>query len=212
MIESLSQQPIGAFLDALASGAPTPGGGSVAALSGAMAAGLVGMVCALTVGKKGYDEVQGEVRSIAEQADALRAELAGLAQADIDVFGRLASAYKLPRITEADAASRRAAIQTVTRQAAEVPLAVGRAAVALLPLCAPAASRFNRTVASDIGVAVQLVRAAVQSAIINVEVNLSSLEDQRYVREARAQLDDLTVGLDDEIAGVLEIVRERIRG
>ena len=147
----------------------------------------------------------------ASKPRTLRAELTRLAQADIDVFGRLSGAYKLPRTTEADAATRRAAIQSVTRRAAEVPMAVARAAVSLLPLCAPAASRFNRTVASDIGVAVQLVRAAVQSAILNVEVNLASLEDQRYVREARAQLEDLTVGLDDEIAGVLEIVRERMR-
>jgi formiminotetrahydrofolate cyclodeaminase len=212
MTDSLSDQPIGAFLDALASSAPTPGGGSVAALTGAMAAGLVGMVCALTIGKKSYDEVQEEARGLAEQAAALRAELLGLAQADVDVFGRLSTAYKLPRTTEADAASRRAAIQLVTRQAAEVPMAVARAAVALLPLCAPAASRFNRTVASDIGVAVVLVRAAVHSAILNVEVNLATLEDQRYVREARAQLEDLTIGLDDEIAGVLEIVQERVRG
>src|SRR5262249_54403758 len=157
------------FLDALASSAPTPGGGSVAALTGAMAAGLIGMVCTLTIGKPQYAEVEAEVQSINEQAGKLRAELQELAQADINVFQRLSAAYKLPRTTDADAASRRDAIQAVTRQAANIPLRTARAAVALLPLCAPLASRGNRLVVSDVGVAVLLLRAAVQSALLNVE-------------------------------------------
>ena len=211
MTEQLVEQPIGAFLDTLASKAPTPGGGSVAALSGAMAAGLVSMVCALTVGKQQYADVQEEATAISLQAENLRRELQELAQADIDIFSRLAGTYKLPRITEADAASRKAAIQTVTRQAAEIPLRTARASVALLPLCAPLASRGNRMVVSDIGVAVLLIRAAVQSALLNVEINLATLEDARYVREIRAQIEDMTVGLDDEVAGVLDIVQSRIR-
>lgn len=211
MIESLDQQPVSAFLDTLASSASTPGGGSVAALTGAMAAGLASMVCALTIGKKQYADFADEVQEIHQQAEALRKEFQELGQADIDVFGRLSAAYKLPRTTDADAASRRAAIQTVTRQAAEVPLRVARAGMALLPLCAPLARRGNRTVTSDVGVAVELIRAAVQSSVINTEVNLVSLEDQRYVREVRAQLEDLTVGLNEEVAGVLAIVQERMR-
>ena len=208
--ESLNQQPIGAFLDALASNAPAPGGGSTAALTGAMAAGLVSMVCALTVGKRQYADVEEEVSGIGQQAETLRATFQELAQGDIDVFSRLSATYKLPRTTDADAASRRAAIQTVTRFAAEIPLRTARAAVALLPLCEPLARKCNHNVVSDVGVAVVLTRAAVQSSLLNVEVNLVALEDARYVRETRAQVDDLRLGLDEHVAEVLAIVQDRI--
>src|SRR5690606_7153008 len=126
-------------------------------------------------------------------------EFLQLAQEDVEVFGRLSAAYKLPRTTEADAASRQAAIQQVTRLAAEVPLRTAQAAVALLPLCTALAPRVGRLIVSDIGVAVVLARATVQSAILNVEINLAGLEDQLYVRETRARIEDLIVGLSEEV-------------
>lgn len=210
MNEPLLDQRLGQFLDELASAAPTPGGGSVAALNGAMAAGLITMVCDLTIGKPQYVEFEAEAGELRRRAEALRSELQDLAQADIDVFNRLSVAYKLPRTTDADAAGRRAAIQTVTRQAAEVPLRSARAAAALLPLCTPLARHGNRNVVSDIGVAALLVRAVVPAALLNVEINLAALEDQFFVRQVRAQVEDLTIGLDEEAEGVLAIVRERI--
>lgn len=210
MNDDLSQQTLGAFLDALASNAPTPGGGSVAAFNGAMAAGLISMVCALTRGKPQFADFEEEIRAVHEQSEELRYEFQQLAQQDITIFQHLSAAYKLPRTTDADAASRRAAIQKVTREAAEVPLRTARAAVRLLPLCTRIASRCNRLIVSDVGVAAVLARATVQSALLNVEINLSSLEDTIYVREVRAQIEDLTVGLAEETAGVVEIVRTRI--
>lgn len=210
MTESLDMQPIGTFLDALASSAPTPGGGSVAALGGAMAAGLVSMVCALTIGKKQYAAIEAEVRGFQDRAEALRGELQRLAAEDIEVFTRLAAAYKLPRITEADAATRQAAIQQVTRSAAEVPLRTAQAAAAILPLCTALAPQVSRLIVSDIGVAAILARATVQSAILNIEINLSGLADQIFVRETRAQVEDLVIGLSEETEGVVKIVRGRI--
>jgi methenyltetrahydrofolate cyclohydrolase len=212
MTEQLLDKPLRQFLGELASDAPTPGGGSVAALTGAMAAGLLTMVCDLTIGKKQYAEFEGEARSLRQRSEALRSELEALAQADVDVFGHLSAAYKLPRTTDADAASRRAAIQKVTRQATEVPLRIARAASALLPLCAPLARHGNRSAVSDVGVAVQLLQAAVPAALLNVEINLSVLEDTIFVRQTRAQAEDLTIGLDEEVDGVLALVRERIAG
>jgi formiminotetrahydrofolate cyclodeaminase len=168
------------------------------------------MVCDLTIGKKGYVEFEEEAGRLRERAEALRAELQSLAQADVDVFDHLSAAYKLPRTTDADAASRRAAIQQVTRQATEIPLRVARAATALLPLCAPLARHGNRNAVSDVGVAVLLVQAAVPAALLNVEINLAVLEDQLFVRQTRAQAEDLTIGLGEEAAGVVALVRERI--
>jgi formiminotetrahydrofolate cyclodeaminase len=212
MSEQLLDQSVGRFLDELASKSPTPGGGAVAALSGAMAAGLITMVCELTSGKPQYAEFEAEAQALRERAEALRAELQQLAQADVDVFNHLSAAYKLPRTTEADAASRRAAIQKVTRQATEIPLRVARAATALLPLCTPVARHGNRTAVSDVGVAALLVQSAVLAALLNVETNLVALEDQIFVRQTRAQVEDLSIGLVEEVAGVLAIVRERIVG
>ncbi len=210
--QQLLDQPIRQFLDQLASATPAPGGGSIAALSGAMAAGLLTMVCDLTIGKKQYVEFEEEARALRERSETLRAELQSLAQADVDVFNHLAAAYKLPRTTDADAASRRAAIQKVTRGATEVPLRIARATSALLPLCAPLARHGNRNAVSDVGVAVLLVQAAVPSALLNVEINLAVLEDQLFVRQTRAQAEDLTIGLDVVVMGVLALVRERIAG
>jgi formiminotetrahydrofolate cyclodeaminase len=210
MSEQLLDMSVGQFLDVLASKSSTPGGGAIAALSGAMAAGLITMVCELTVGRQRYAAFDDEARGLRERSMALRAELQQLAQADIAAFDHLSAAYKLPLTTEADAASRRAAIQQTTRQATEVPMRIARAAVALLPLCAPLAQHGNRTAVSDVGVAALMVRAAVPAALINVEANLASLEDQIFVRQTRAQAEDLTLGIDEEVAAVLALVRQRI--
>jgi formiminotetrahydrofolate cyclodeaminase len=204
-------QSVGQFLDALASGAPTPGGGSTAALSGAMAAGLISMVCNLSIGKKQLADFEGEARAILARSEELRTELQSLAQEDIAAFERLMAAYRLPRQTDADAASRKAAIQTMTKRATDVPLRTARAAVALLPLCVPLARQGNRQAVSDIGVAALLIQATVPSALLNVDINLHALDDQAFVRDVRAQVADLTIGLQDEIAGILTMVRDRMR-
>ncbi|MFO7168028.1 MAG: cyclodeaminase/cyclohydrolase family protein [Chloroflexota bacterium] len=212
MSEQLLDKTLGTFLNELASGAPTPGGGSVAALTGAMAAGLITMVCDLTIGKKAYAEFEAEAMSIRARAEELRAELQQLAQDDITTFSHLSAAYKLPRTTEADAASRKAAIQRVLREATEVPLRTARAVVSLLPLCAPVARHGNRSAVSDVAAAAILIRAAVPAALLNVETNLMMLEDQLFVHQTRAQVEDLTIGLDEEVEGVLALARARIQG
>ena len=200
---------VGQFLDALASGASTPGGGSTAALSGAMAAGLISMVCHLSIGKKQLADFESEAQAILARSEELRAELQSLAQEDIVAFQHLMAAYRLPRQT--DAASRKAAIQTMTNRATDVPLRTARAAVALLPLCVPLARQGNRQAVSDIGVAALLIQATVPSALLNVDINLHALDDQAFVRDIRAQIADLTIGLQDEIAGILTMVRDRMR-
>ena len=210
MSEQLLELPLERFLDQLASAAPTPGGGSAAALTGAMAAGLISMVCNLTIGKRQYAEFEPEALALRERAEALRAELQGLAQADVEAFNRLSAAYKLPRTTDADAATRQAAIQNATKLATEAPLRTARTVADLLPLCAPLARSGNRLLASDIGVAALLIRSAVPAALLNVEINLGALDDQQFVRDIRAQVSDLTIGLDEEIQGVLALVQERM--
>lgn len=211
MTNSLQEQTIGTFLDTLASSAPTPGGGSVAALNGAMAAGLISMVCAVTLARNKQNHDAEEMQAVQQQAEQLRMQLQTRAQEDIEIFEHLSAAYKLPRTTDADAATRRAAIQKITRQATEVPLKTAHHASSLLPLCTALVHTCGRLLVSDIGVAALLARSSVQSALLNVEINLSSLDDELFVRDVRAQVEDITVGLAEETRGVVEIVQNRIR-
>jgi methenyltetrahydrofolate cyclohydrolase len=210
MTGTLQDQTMAEFLNALASSAPTPGGGSVAAFNGAIAAGLISMVGSITLGKKKPPENKETVESIHAQAEELRQQLQALAQADVEVFNHLSAAYKLPRTTDADAAARKEAIQKITREAAEVPLKTARAAAAVLPLCSAMVESCSRLLVSDIGVAAILARATVQSSLLNVEINLATLEDAIFVRETRAHMEDLSVGLDEEASSILEVVRNRI--
>lgn len=209
---TLLQVPITEFLDQLATKEPVPGGGSVAAVSGAMAAGLISMVCSLTLGKKKYAEVEDEIRGLMDRSESLRRELQELADADVEAFRRLSAAYKLPRETTADIAIRRDAIQKATRIATDVPLRAAQAAAAILPLCSPAAQKGNSAAVSDVGVAVLLAQAAVRSALLNVEINLNSLEDQFYVRETRAEVAKLTATLHDDTETVMALVNQQLQG
>ncbi|ABX07102.1 MAG TPA: formiminotransferase-cyclodeaminase [Herpetosiphon sp.] len=209
---TLLQVPITEFLDQLATKEPVPGGGSVAAVSGAMAAGLISMVCSLTLGKKKYAEVEDEIRGLMDRSESLRRELQELADADVEAFRRLSAAYKLPRETTADIAIRRDAIQKATRIATDVPLRAAQAAAAILPLCSPAAQKGNSAAVSDVGVAVLLAQAAVRSALLNVEINLNTLEDQFYVRETRAEVAKLTATLHDDTEAVMALVNQQLQG
>jgi len=210
MEQNTLDSSLGGFLDALASGAATPGGGGAAAIAGSMGAALVSMVCNLTIGRERYAAVQDEMREILDRAEALRAELQQLAQDDVAAFNRLSAAYKLPRVTDADIAIRRDAIQGSLKRATEVPLRTARAAAAILPLCAPLAERGNQAAVSDVGVAALLAHAAVRSALFNVDINLRSIDDQMYSLQVRREVERLTDGLADEAERVAAMVADRI--
>lgn len=212
MSETFLDRPLSGFLSALASGSATPGGGSVAALTGAQAAGLVAMVCNLTIGKKAYAAFEDDARALLAQAQARQAELAAFIQADTDAFDQIMAAYKLPKSTDDELATRKAAIQAATITATEVPLAMAAAARAVLPLCAPLARHGSRTAVSDVGAAALAVRAAVPTALLNVAINLASIDDPAFAERARAQAAALVDGLDAQVAEVLAIVHARIAG
>lgn len=212
MAEQILDQAVSTFLDQLSSREPTPGGGGAAALSGAMGAALVSMVCNLTIGKPRYADVEPAMRDTLDRAEALRHELQQLAEDDVQVFNRLTAAYKLPRVTDADTAIRRDAIQSALRRATEVPMRIARAAAAILPLCPLVAEQGNSQAVSDVGVAVHLAHAAVRSTLLNVAINLRTLEDQRFVREVRAEAERLTVGLAAEVERINAVVEAKING
>lgn len=208
---ALLHQTLETFLNELASKSPTPGGGSVAALIGAMAAGLVTMVCDLTIGKKQYAAFEPQALDLRARAETLRARLQELAQADIDAFNRVLAAYKLPRATEVDIAIRKSEIQNQLRLATEVLLDTAQAASEVLPLCTPLARDGNRTAVGDVGAAVALVRATIEAALVNVESNLGALEDLGYVRQVRTRTLELRGGLDDAVGAAYAQIQERMQ-
>ncbi len=184
-------QPVTQFLDELASSAATPGGGSGAAIMGALGAALVSMVCNLTIGKKNYAEVEGEMRDVLHDAEALRQRLADMVAEDIAAFNGLMAAYGLPKLTEEDKAARGAAIQHALRAATEAPLACARACADVIKLSMRAAEVGNRNVISDAGVGALAAQAALRSAALNVDINVPSLQDQAFAKACRDEMDDL---------------------
>lgn len=170
---SLRTQSIATFLDQLASASPTPGGGSVAALSGALAAGLIVMVCDLTIGRPRYAEFDDEARRIRAEAEHLRQLLTDLIDRDVVAYQAVASAYKLAK----DDPNRAPAITTAMLTATDVPLQIAEAAARLLPLALPVAVAGNKSAVGDVVAAAHLSMAAVQAALVNVTANLPSLGD-----------------------------------
>ena len=207
---TLSSGTIDAYLAQLASSAPAPGGGSVAALTAAQGAALVGMVLNLTIGKPRYQEHDATLRSTLVEAERLRAQCTVLIDRDAAVLGALIATYKLPRATPEEKAARTAALQARTREATEVPLAGGRAAAALLPLCRRLLPISNPAAVSDIGVAAACALAAFRSAELNVLINLGTLQDEAFVAAARRELADLGEGMEAAVGEILAAVRERL--
>jgi formiminotetrahydrofolate cyclodeaminase len=169
---------LGDWLEQLGSSASTPGGGAAAALAAATGAALVEMVVNLTVGKRAYVEHEPHVQPIGEQARALRQRALDLAAADAAAFDRVMAAYGLPKQTDEEKAARSAAIQSATAEAARPPLEIAEVAARVIELAAALPGRSNRNVLSDVGVAASLAGAALESAAINVEVNLGALKDE----------------------------------
>lgn len=190
----LTEKPVTAFLDELASSAPAPGGGSVAALSGALGAALVSMVCNLTVGKKKYADVQEDIKALLAQSEALRKELVELLDADVQVYTEVSRAMKMPRATDEEKAARTAAMQRALKAATDVPMQVAEACVEVMELCRPAAEKGNVNAVSDAGVAVLMAEAGLRSAALNILINLAWIKDEAFVAENRAKLDALLEG------------------
>jgi glutamate formiminotransferase / formiminotetrahydrofolate cyclodeaminase len=175
------------FADELSSESPAPGGGSAAALAGALAASLVSMVAALTRGKAGYEAQQGELAAIAERAQGLKDEFLADVDRDTAAFNALMAAFRLKKGTPAEAAARTAAVLQATEEATRVPLGVLERSVAVLELAEVTAAKALRNSLSDSGVAALFARSCALGAFYNVLINLKGLEPSDFTRETRAR-------------------------
>jgi len=184
-------QSVSAFAAAVASPVPAPGGGSVAALVGALGAALAQMVAGLTAGRKKYASVDAEMRELGLKAAALAHELHLLVVRDAKAYEVVTIAYKLPKDTDDQARLRTDAIDGALVGAAQVPLETARACSAVAALAAVAAERGNTNAASDAGVAALLAEAACRGAVYNVKINVSSMTDKSRGRELLAESDQV---------------------
>jgi formiminotetrahydrofolate cyclodeaminase len=206
----ITQSSVENFLDDLASGAPTPGGGSAAAIMGAMGAALVSMVCNVTIGKKGYEGVEHEMKAVLADSERLRRRLTEMVAEDIAAFESIMSAYKLPKATEADKTLRAAAIQAGLRRATETPLDCARVCAQVIALARRASEHGYLNVISDGGVGVLAGFTALRSAALNVYINAPALKDRAFAEQATAELEKLLESCAAESEAVYTLVRNKL--
>lgn len=197
------------FLDALASDAPTPGGGTAAAAAGAMGASLARMVAALTLSKEKYAASHDAVRPIADAGELARAEFLDLAREDSEAYDEVVAARRLPKDTDAEKAARAHRMTLANRRAAEVPMRTARAAVRLLAALPELAEKGNPNAVSDVGAASLLLDACVEGALLNVGINLGSIADGAFVAEMQQETATLQEASQRLRSQVLALVRKR---
>ena len=207
----LAEQTVKDFTNLLASDAPAPGGGSAAALAGAMGAALTAMVCELTLGKEKYAAHREEIAAIRDKAEALREKLLQAMDEDTEAFLQVSRAFAMAKATEEEKAARSAAIQKGLAQCTETPLHVMELAADTLVLTASLPGRFNESAASDLGVAALSLRSCVRGAWMNVLINVGSLKDKDLAAQYRRQGESVlerAMELADQIDGAIMAVLE----
>jgi methenyltetrahydrofolate cyclohydrolase len=200
------------FLDELASSSPAPGGGSAAALAGAVGAALTSMVCRLTIGKKKYERVEPEMKELLQKSEDLRGLFARMIDRDAAAFGKVMEAFGLPKETDDQKALRSAAIQEATKEAALVPLELMKHIIDALALAVAAAQKGNANSASDAGVSALMLHAAAESAALNVRINLAGIRDTEFVGWRTEEISSLRRTSAGKLEEILEIVDRRIAG
>ena len=198
------------FLDELASSSPAPGGGSVAALAGAMGAALSSMVCNLTKGKQGYETVQDEIHEILKKSERLREDLTELIDRDTEAFNEVMTALKMPKDTEEQKAQRKIVIQTAFKHAAEVPLETARKSLQVLDVAYIVAQKGNTNSISDAAVSALMAQSAAQAAILNVRINLGSIKDNQFVQKVRTEIDTILKKTTTKSTMILDIVEKQL--
>jgi formiminotetrahydrofolate cyclodeaminase len=198
------------FLDALASNSATPGGGSAAAIIGAMGAALVSMICNLTIGKKKYADVEAELKGVLAKAEKLRRRLTGMIEDDVQAFDAVMAAYGMAKETDADKAARGEAIQAALKQATDVPLRCCHAAREVIDLAAIASDKGNLNVISDAGVGALAAYAALRSAALNVFTNAKMITDRTFAEAKLKEVDELLAGAEVATEKAYGVVKSKL--
>jgi glutamate formiminotransferase/formiminotetrahydrofolate cyclodeaminase len=181
-------EPLEKYLQDAAAGTPTPGGGSAAALVGALATTMSSMSANFTVGREKFKQYDSQLKKILEECEKSRETLLSLMEEDIKVYSGINNAYGLPKSTEAEKSKRSEEIQKATIIAMEVPLKTTMCCLYILELTHELVDIANPNLISDVGVAGFLAEAALQCAKLNVEINLATIKNQSLVEKAQNEL------------------------
>ncbi len=190
-MSDLFQRSLTDVLKVSASSEPTPGGGSVAAIAAAFAAAMSAMVGNLTIGKKKYRDVEPEITTLRDRAICLMNRMEELVEDDMRQFARFMECYKMPATTGEEKERKDHLIQEALRGATETPLAIARACLEILKLVEEIAPIGNTMAISDAGVSAYLAEAALNAALLNVDINLPSIRDEEFAKKAREDKEGL---------------------
>ena len=206
----LVSMKINSFLSELASNSPAPGGGSVAALSGSLGAGLCSMVCNLTLGKEKYKEVEDNIKKILINSEHLRKKLTDLIDEDTDAFNDVMKAFKMPKDTEEQKKKRTKAIQNGYKNASMVPYDTAKTCFEILDMAKVIAKIGNVKSITDVAVSAIMARAGVESAILNVKINLGSIKDEDFVKKIYYDFNNLQKYTNIKFDEILKIVKSKM--
>jgi glutamate formiminotransferase/formiminotetrahydrofolate cyclodeaminase len=198
------------FTNELSTDSPAPGGGSVAALAGALGSALTSMVANLTVGKKEYQDNWEEMKDVAVKAQELKDELLRSIDRDTDAFNKLMDAFRLPKKTDEQIVEKERAVEEATKQACLVPLDVMKNSLEVLKLAQVVAKQGNENAASDAGVASLMARSAVEGAGLNVKINLPGIKDTEFVDKMKTEVNNLIIDADNLQRTIIETVSHKI--
>ena len=202
----LVEKSISDFSGILASGAPTPGGGSAAALTGALGASLISMVASLTIGRKKYAEYEPLMKDIVRRADELRLKMLYIIDHDADAYNTVTASLAMPKDSAYEKAARSTAIQAALKACTVTPFEILECSLRALELAQEMTGRFNTNAASDLGVAALNLKAAAQGAWLNVLINLDGIRDDVFVsryRQSGSELVRKAIALADGIGNAL---------
>lgn len=208
MNNSLTDLTVKGFLDVTAGKDPVPGGGSISALTGSIAAALTEMVAGLTIGKKKYAEVEEQMKQLAERVQQIRQQLILDVDRDSEAYNVVFAAFQMPKETDEEKAARSAQIQEATKIAANVPMEVARRVYSLLSDIEEVVSNGNQNAVTDGCVAMMSARNAIIGALFNVRINLTSIKDEQFVADMTAEADRLEREVIEREAKVIEYTKE----
>jgi glutamate formiminotransferase/formiminotetrahydrofolate cyclodeaminase len=208
--KSLVKMNLREFCNETLSDSPAPGGGSVAALMGALGASLGGMVANLSAGKRGWDDKLQYFSDRAVKAQKLKDDLLFLVDEDTNAFNKVMDAFGLPKGSDEEKKARAAAIESATKYAAEIPLKVMETAVKSYELLAEMAEKGNPASVSDVGVGAGATRACVDGAALNVRINLGQLKDEKFRSELSSKVEKLKADSESQFKKIIQIVESKI--
>jgi len=205
-MKKLVDMKLHAFLDELASSSPAPGGGSVAALAVALGAALSSMVCNLTIGKEKYEAVQTEIKAALKESEQLRRQLTELIDKDTEAFNEVMAAVKMPKETDEQKEKRRQALQKAYKNATRVPLQTARICDHVLDIALVVAEKGNKRSITDAAASALLTQAGVETALLNVRINLGSLADTACIQTVTSEVATLQQRTKEKTTTILRIV------